>query len=134
MLNGALDLRNNLKDIAIFVLPVLLWWMWLRLKSYRANAWPLTQGRFESGNVSVFRRSGDRFGSQGTETATATLAYSYQVSGEYYGGNYNRDFNDEQKAWDYVDATKSQSVQVRYHPRRPEKSMVRPEDQILGSF
>ncbi len=121
-MNGAFELRDNIAELALLSSPFLVLWMWFWFRSYRAASWPLTEGRIESGGVSVDRgRSG--------EFATATVTYSYEVEGEYYAGNHEKYFNDEQRAWDYVDRAKGRTVQVRYHPRKLEKSMLRPEDQ-----
>ena len=62
--------------------------------------------------------------------ATAKLAYSYQLDGKYYSGYHTEEFDDEQKAWSFVDALKGQSVQVSYNPRRPEASAIRNLDSL----
>jgi hypothetical protein len=121
-LNGTFNLRGNIADLALFSSPFFVLWLWFWFRSYRAASWPLTEGRIESGGVSVERgRSG--------EFATATIAYSYHVEGEYYAGDHKQLFSDEQRAWEYVDSIKGRTVQVRYHPRKLEKSMLRAEDQ-----
>ena len=66
----------------------------------------------------------------GYERATATLNYSFKVNEDYYSGSFEETFGDEQRAWDYVDAMKGQQVQVRYHPAKPDTSMIREQDQI----
>ena len=121
-MKGSLNLRDNVNSLILLASPFVAWWMWLRFKSHRAGSWPTAPGRIESGEVSVVRGKGGK-------SATAILRYSYQASGEYYAGNHKEHFNDEQKAWDYVDAAKGRAVQVRHHPKRPEKSMLRAEDQ-----
>jgi Protein of unknown function (DUF3592) len=120
--NGTFNLRDNIADLALLATPFLVLWVWFWLRLYGAASWPKTEGRIESGEVSVAR------GKSG-ETATATLRYSYQVEGEYYAGSHEQYFNDEQRAWDCVDGAKGRTVQVRYHPRQLEKSMLRAEDQ-----
>jgi hypothetical protein len=124
-LNGTFNLRENIADLAFFSSPFFVLWLWFWFRSYRAASWPLTEGRIESGAVSVERgRSG--------ELATATITYSYHVEGEYYAGEHKHLFSDEQRAWEYVDRAKGRIVQVRYHPRKLEASMLRPQDQ--GDF
>jgi len=92
-----------------------LWPQWLR--SIRSRSWPSALGRIEGGDVSVMR-DGRR------EVVTCTLKYSYQVAGEYFGGNYSHQFGDEQAAHDYVDTRKGSQVEVRYDPRKPGSSVL----------
>ena len=103
---------------------------WLR--SVRAEGWRLIQGSVETGDVTVMRTAVDRnlrfF--RGPELARASLGYSYQSDGSFYSGHYSKAFVDEQKAWDFVHAWKGQSVMVRYHPAKPDVSVLRLKDQI----
>ena len=121
----------------IFVLLILLvvgllltirrWPEWLRLA--RSARWPTVPGTIEGGEVST-RRAQSR-GDQAIETATANPAYSYQLNGTYYSGYHIAVFDDEQEAWSYVDGLKGETVQVSYHPRRPDVSVLRPQA-VLG--
>jgi len=92
-----------------------LWPQWLR--RIRSGNWASAIGRIEGGDVSVMR-DGRR------EIVTCTLKYSYQVAGQYFGGNYSRQFGDEQAAYDYVDTRKGSQVEVRYDPRKPGSSVL----------
>ena len=83
---------------------------------------PTIPGTIESGEVSTFRY---RRVLLDVELATAQLAYSYRLEGDYYSGYYNETFDDEQKAWSYVDGLKGQVVQVSYNPRNPDVSVLR---------
>jgi hypothetical protein len=115
--------QDNALDFGVVALLFGLWWMWLRARFQRTSSWPNIEGRVESGEVTVVR------GKSG-ESATATISYSYHAEGEYYAGYHVAHFGDEQKAWDYVGAMKGRTVQVRYHPRKPEYSVLRAEDQV----
>ena len=96
------------------------WPEWMR--RIRAANWPITQGVIENGDVSTIRSQSRYF--DHLENATATLGYSYRVNGEYYSGYHTETFNDEQKAWTYVDALRGQAVQVSYDPRKPDISIL----------
>jgi hypothetical protein len=118
---------NTCKDPIVLLVIALLasvtqWPKWLRY--IRSTNWPTILGTVESGEVSTFRGRRGVFGSV-SETATATISYSYQLNGNYYSGYHEQTFNDEQKAWSYVDALKGKTVQVRFNPRKPESSILR---------
>jgi hypothetical protein len=85
------------------LLSVRQWPEWFR-RARSAN-WPTVLGIVETGEVSTIRGRRNAFG-PGTEEATAKVGYSYTLDGEYYSGYHTRAFNDEQKAWSYVDALK----------------------------
>src|SRR5262249_23773813 len=90
------------------------WYRWVRAKN-----WPSADGTVETGEVSTHRSR------SGVETATATLGYSYRIHGDYYSGYHTEVFNDEQKAWSYVDQLRRQTIPVRYDPKNPEISVLR---------
>jgi len=124
MLHQVLD--SILTLLILFALGVLVsikqWPEWIR--RVRSSNWPTIPGMIESGEVSTFRGR-SRYWDQPIETATANLAYSYRLNGTYYSGYHTETFNDEQKAWSYVDALRGQTVQVSYDPRRPAASVLR---------
>jgi hypothetical protein len=95
------------------------WW-----HRFRSAHWPTAPGIIESGEVSTVR-SRSRYWDREIETATAQLAYSYRLGGEYFAGYHIQTFNDEQKAWSYVDGLKGQPVMVSYDPKRPDVSVLR---------
>jgi len=98
------------------------WPEWLR--RVRSAHWPTTGGTIESGSVSTVRSRSHYF-ERGIESATANLAYSYRLDGNYHSGYHTETFNDEQKAWSYVDGLKGSVVKVSYNPRKPEISVLR---------
>jgi hypothetical protein len=112
--------------LILFVLGLLLsikqWPEWLRRA--RSAHWPVIPGTVEGGQVSTFR-SRSRYGDRAIETATATLAYSYRLNRTYYSGYHSETFDDEQRAWSYVDGLKEREVQVSYNPRKQEMSVLR---------
>lgn len=127
------ELWASLQCLALVLTPWAICRAWSTFKSIRAGHWPLAEGTIESGGVSVrYALGGTRFDFlHRYERATATLNYSFKVDGEYCSGCFNQSFADEQRAWDFVDAMKGQQVQVRYHPTKPERSMIRAQDQIV---
>jgi len=109
------------------LLSVKQWPEWFRRA--RSARWPVIPGTIQSGQVSTIRgRSGHTY--RATETATARLGYSYQLNGTYYSGYHTRTFNDEQKAWSYVDGLRGRVVRVSYNLRKPEVSVLR-DPQLL---
>ncbi len=103
-------------------LLVAAWFLLKRLpewiRSWRAESWPIAQGRIETVNVTTFR-----------EPALAELGYSYVIREERFAGYYALQFADEQHAWDYVDGLQGQQVAVRYKENDPSVSALRTEDQ-----
>ena len=92
----------------------------------RSAHWPTIPGTIESGGVSTIRGRTQLW--HAVENATARLAYSYQLNGTYYSGYYTETFNDEQKAWFYVDALKGKAIKVSYNPRNPAESVLRRQE------
>ena len=105
-----------------FLVLIKQWPEWFRRA--RSSHWPAIQGMIESGSVSTVRSS-SRYFERGIETATVSLAYSYRLDGTYYAGYHTETFNDEQKAWAYVDELKGAVVEVSYNPRKPQTSVLR---------
>jgi hypothetical protein len=112
--------------LILFVLGLLLsfkqWPEWIRRA--RSASWPTIPGTIESGEVSTFRSRSRNF-DRSKESATASLGYSYHLNGNYFSGYHVETFNDEQKAWSYVDGLKGKTVQVSYNPRKPGVSVLR---------
>jgi hypothetical protein len=92
------------------------WWL-LRARKRRAESWPMVAGRVERAEV------------EGTDTGYfADISYSYQANGEYYSGFYQKTFRMRRFAEEFVDITRGQQLFVRYHPEKPETSVVREQD------
>jgi hypothetical protein len=84
----------------------------------RSRHWPVVEGRIESGDIRIRRGRGG-----GITDAIAHLAYSYEVAGKYYAGNFERRFGTEEEAQDFVDFLKGQIIEVRYQPNDPTTSV-----------
>ncbi len=108
------------------LLAMPLRWGRKRLRSFRAATWPVTEAVIETGEVLWGRGS---LSGPVAEYATAKLGYSYLVKGQYYSGYHTEWFKFAQDAFDYVTAWKGGKVRVRYHPRKPELSVWREQDQ-----
>lgn len=92
-------------------------WFLLARRKRRAESWPMVAGRFEDGEV----RGGEL-------KYVAGLSYSYEAYGAYYAGFYEREFRMRRHAEDLVDLMRGQPVYVRYHPEKPEQSVIREQD------
>ena len=92
-------------------------WFLLAKKKRRAESWPMVAGRFEGGEV----RGGEL-------KYVADLSYSYKANDAYYAGFYEREFRMRRHAEDLVALMTGQPVYVRYHPEKPENSVIREQD------
>ena len=62
--------------------------------------------------------------------AIVKLEYAYVVNEQYYSGYHTEWFGFAQDAWDYVAAWKGSTMRVRHHPRKPEVSVWREQEQV----
>jgi len=90
--------------------------LWQRKRSSRY--WPTAFGRVES--VSSFENG------SGWET---DIAYSYNVDGEFYSGEFQLISSSERKAYEKEFNNRERKIMVRYSPRNKGISVVRMEDQ-----
>ncbi len=88
---------------------------WRRSKGWQS--WPLIQGRVEESTSREIRTKSAHYW-------VVEVAYSYEVSGEFYSGRFTRDFFHEQDASGYETQMRERNVLVRYDPLRVEKSRV----------
>ncbi len=66
---------------------------------------------------------------EGTDTGYyAELSYSYQVNGEFFSGFFQKTFRMRRFAEEFVSMTEGQQLFVRYHPEKPEVSVIRDQD------
>lgn len=97
--------------------------MWPRmLTSLRfcgCSSWPTFSAIVEQGIVHTHSGRSSR-------TFQAELIYSYQVSGEYFSGRYEGDLRfSEAEVEDFIaQYHKGAAVQVRVHPKRPDRSVI----------
>ncbi len=78
--------------------------------------WPEVQGRVERADWNC-----DRYPDY---APYVSVAYSYTVNGERYGGHMEKEFNTEEEAVEFVTGVRDQEVIVRYQADKPDKSVV----------
>lgn len=98
---------------------------WSYVKRILASGWYTTQGRVEFGSVEEHRVRYFNY-------YVARVDYSYSVNNEYYSGYFERVFLRESSADKFVTGMKNQSIFVRSHPTRPERSACLSQDQPAG--
>lgn len=102
---------------AFGAISALVGWFLLASKRRRAESWPMVPARVERAVV------------EGTDTGYyADLSYSYQVNGEFYSGYHQKTFRMRRFAEEFVSITLGQQLFVRYHPEKPEVSVIRDQD------
>lgn len=112
--------------VAIFWIPAFLLRRIRRFfREVGVEGWPRADGSITAGNVKVIH-------GWILDYALGRLDYSYRVAGEYYAGSVTRQFPDEQAAWDFVDARRTQPVAVRYKDDKAQLSVLRDADQSLS--
>ena len=90
---------------------------WLRLR--RSGSWPWAAATIESGSVALV--------AQGRGSAyLLTVAYSYAVNGEEYGGLYQESFSSESDARGVLESLKAMPPPARYKPADPSESVMDP--------
>lgn len=103
--------------ISLVVLLCLVWlavnWWWQRRSARQTAGWSLSEATIESVKDEIVNHSG-----RGGTITLPVLAFSYQVSGEYYSGRF--------ALYPYItdlgDMTRmiGRKLQVRYNPAHPE--------------
>jgi hypothetical protein len=90
---------------------------WLRRR--RSRSWPWAETMIEGSSIKkVPRRGGSSY--------LLTVAYSYSVNGERYGGVYVEAFGEESEARAVRDSLTSFPPPVRYQPGDPFRSVMDP--------
>lgn len=56
------------------------------------------------------------------------FSYSYSAQGEYFSGQYHKDFLTESAREEFEDRIKGQQVFVRYQGSNPQNSVIRESD------
>ena len=107
-------------------LPVLAVWLsvlipagitWWRRR--RSQSWPWAQTTIEGGSVIPVAQGRSR-------AYRLTVAYSYSVNGEEYGGDYTESFARESEAQGILKSLRDLPPPARYKPGDPSKSMMDP--------
>jgi hypothetical protein len=103
---------------AIKGIPLLRQW----LRGRFSTNWPWTKISVESGEISVALRgrSGD------PALWELKVEYSYSVEGTRYLGTYRHCLDSKSEAEDLLKSLRELPPPVRYHPRKPEKSLLDP--------
>jgi hypothetical protein len=87
------------------------------LRDALSRDWPIASGKIENGEIwAVQGRNKEMFRSR--------LKYTYEVDGRLWVGMDKQDFNDEQTASDYIESRKGMAAEVKYYPRKPERSLL----------
>lgn len=106
----------------LILLGVLVGWMqsaWPWLRNQLAQNWPETQGKIDTASVEAKKKSGS-----GESVYRAKLFYSYDVGGQNYQGRWQKDFDTEYEAEEFVRDLEGKPVMVVYSPRRPSWSTL----------
>lgn len=109
--------------IALFWVPAFVLRRTARfVRELGAENWPQANGLVTGGNVKVVH-------GWVVDYAIGQLDYSYRVAGEYYAGSVNRQYPDEQAAWNFVDARRGKPVVVRHKDDKAQASVLLDADQ-----
>jgi len=108
-----------------FLVAVVVTWIWKSLLLRSAKTWPETEATVESGVFEVVET---------TRAGTITLpvfAFSYGVSGEYYGGRFSLLPYSNDVGESIIKMVVGRKLPVKYDPQHPEKWFI-PVDLIEG--
>ena len=120
MYGDGIDLSFGLIRLSVYLVAILsgLIGAWrLAARRRRAESWPMLLGYVERAEVN---NEGNGY--------TVTLAYSYQVNGEFLSGFYSKPFKVFRFAGEFVSMSRGQQLFVRYDPEKPEISVIRDKD------
>ena len=120
MYGDGIDLSFGLIRLSVYLVAILsgLIGAWrLAARRRRAESWPMLLGYVERAEVN---NEGNGY--------TVTLAYSYQVNGEFLSGFYSKPFKMFRFAEEFVSMNRGQQLFVRYDPEKPEISVIRDKD------
>lgn len=99
--------------------------MWRWLQRRRALGWPTVQGRIESVDVREKRSFLISSTPKGRTAAyVAELNYSYTIDGQYWSGQYVREFGGEDEAREFVRDLQGNPVDVAHNPHDPKRSTL----------
>ena len=120
------DVRNIVALLIFFAIITALSFRAASLKRRvlhpMAKSWDQIQGKIEHTDVFVENRGK-------IDVHVAQLTYSYKVNGEYFSGEFTKDFLREKKAYAFIDSVSPGiDVVVRCNPADPRLSVLREED------
>jgi len=88
---------------------------WLR--DGLSRNWPTAEGTIEGGDVYAV-------GAAGRKSFRTKLKYAYRVNDQVWAGTDTQDFDDEETASDYVKSRRGVAAQLKYNPRKPQRSFL----------
>jgi uncharacterized protein DUF3592 len=98
-------------------------WRWLQRE--RQKSWPSTSGRIDSAHIGEPKRFlGLTLPASNNEKYTGVLAYSYDLSGNTFHGEYRRALASEAGVDEFMRGLQGQTVSVQYHPNKSERSAL----------
>ena len=102
-------------------------WRWLQRE--RQKSWPATSGRIDSAHIGEPKRFlGLTLPASNNEKYTCVLAYSYDLSGNTFHGEYRRAFASEAGAGEFLRGLQGQTVSVQYDPNKSARSVLLEEN------
>lgn len=108
-----------------FVLVGWLLPLWRWLKREQQKSWLTTSGRIDSTHIGEPKRFlGLTLPASNNEKYTGILAYSYDLSGDTFHGEYRRAFASEEGALEFLRGLQGQTVSVQYHPTKSGRSLI----------
>ena len=98
-------------------------WRWVQRE--RQKSWPATSGRIDSAHLGEPKRFlGLTLPSSNNEKYTGVLAYSYDLSGNTFHGEYRRAYATEESAVEFLRDLQGQTVSVQYDPHKSARSVL----------
>jgi Protein of unknown function (DUF3592) len=98
-------------------------WRWLQREQQKS--WPTATGRIDSAQIGEPKRFlGLTLPASNNEKYNGVLAYSYDLSGNTFHGEYRRAFASEDGAVEFLRGLQGQTVSVQYHPNKSARSVL----------
>jgi hypothetical protein len=109
---------------ALFLMGWLLpLWRWLQREQQKS--WPATSGRIDSAHIGEPKRFlGLTLPASNNEKFIGVLAYSYDLSGDTFHGEYRRSFASEDAAVEFLRGLQGKTVSVQHHPNKSARSVL----------
>jgi hypothetical protein len=107
----------------VFLLLMLAGWIkpvWRWFRNQLAQNWPEAQGKIESAGV----EARNEFSNSKDPSYRAKLLYSYGTGGRVHQGKWQKDFDTEYEAEEFIRDLEGKPVTVVYSPRRPSWSTL----------
>ena len=119
----------QLQQSGVFVLAIFLAVLaergWQALRRRKARSWPVAQGRVHTADWRQPRTGTNRY-------FLADVSYYYFVNGHFYAGYHRRSFSNSVAASEWVKTMLGASIEVRYNPQAPAKSLLLEGDLVVN--